>query len=120
MSEYKTLDKWFPDGKPDGRSFTISIDDYFFTPFFRDVRGYWHGLTNKNESTCWPGKSSFYEFIPPKKTKKVTMYKPVAKGYEDSVYSPRCEWHTDKNNWKGQINGLPIIGWLTQEVEVEE
>jgi hypothetical protein len=119
MSEYKTLDQFFPDGKPDGRKFVqgSNVPSYWFIPIFRDVYGTWHGLNCKAEHEFYHQGATLKEYEEPKKTKKVTMYKPVYKGY-DVHYRTLIndEWHTDKDNF-GSNN---VLGWMKMECEVTE
>ena len=119
MSEYKTLDGWFPDGKPDGRKFWRAdwADGFYFVPYFRSLVGLWYGLGDNGIGFQYSNDSLFKEWTPPKKTKKITMYKPIYKGYADNYRSHiDDEWHTDKQNFH-QKN---VFGWLEMTCEVEE
>ncbi len=120
MSEYKTLDSWFPDGKPDGRKFWRADwdDTMYFVPYFRTVAGKWYGLGENGMDFIYYNTSVFKEWTSPKQTKKVKMYKPIRKGY-DIHYRTRAddEWHTDKDNF---TETRTILGWLEMEVEIEE
>ena len=80
MSKYKTLDEYFPDGKPDGRAFKLEIwydkPHYFFKPFYkaRLASGsyIWCGVDENNfhvQSDC---DGLFKEWHQPKK--RVTKY----------------------------------------------
>lgn len=117
MTEYKTLDEWFPDGKPDGRKFHNPAwgESMYFVPYFRTVKGTWHGLGENGESFEYPPIYGFKEYVPSKKTKRVKMYCPVFAGGQGlTSYN---YFHEDKGNFLTSAN---IKGWITQEVEVEE
>lgn len=117
MSEYKTLDEIFPDGKPDGRKFEVKNSPFIVEPKFRSRDCVWYSL-NQNNDGCSYGPSYLYkEYVPPKQTKKVKMYKPVRRGY-GIHYRTRAddEWHTDKDNF---TDTRTILGWLEMEAGVE-
>lgn len=119
MSEYKSLDEIFPDGKPDGRKFlnkAINTNDYF-QPYFREESGNWIGISG-GLCIVYTPKALFKEYIPPKKTKKITLYNPVyfcsdkPNQFITSVY-----YHTSKSDFSCQNR---IVGWLEMTCEVEE
>lgn len=118
MSEYKTLDKIFQDGKPDGRKLQPMHSHYILDVKCRLIkRGAWV-CVNQNEDVCVYNDSVvFREYVEPKKTKKVKMYKPIRKGY-GTHYRTRAddEWHTDKDNF---TETRTILGWLEMEAEIE-
>lgn len=113
--EYKTLDEWYPDGKPDGRKFITTSAYGWFKPIFRDTEGMWFGEDNRGIGSSW--RSNFFtEYHPPQQTKKVKMYKPILTVYDDHYTTmPDSEWHSDKNNWERN----DIVGWMEIEVIVE-
>ena len=126
MSEYKTLDQWFPNGRGDGRKFLTreSEQSKWFEPVFKGpIRNpcdpyTWHGLDSTGFCTHYSEKTVFKEYTAPKKTKKVTMYKPVFWSLNNNFYSPQdVQWHSDKDYYKGTFQD--IKGWLSQEVEVQ-
>ena len=82
MSEYKTLDEWFPNGRGDGRKFT-NIDwpkNDWIEPIFKSnacetYEDTWYCLDEKGHSDPFIGNSlqmKLKEWHPPKK--KVTKY----------------------------------------------
>jgi len=118
MNAYKTLDEFFPDGKPDGRKFMSSDLTMMdaFQPYFRETSGKWAGVSG-GLCMVYNNHALFREYVEPKKTKKITMYKPVFKGYENHHTTNNAdEWHTDKHNFVGKN----IVGWLEMTCEVEE
>lgn len=117
MSEYKKLDEWFPDGKPDGRMFKVEKSSFIIEPKFRDWYGTWYCLSQDLVCCSYTHAAKFKEYVPPKQTKKVKMYKPVRRGY-GIHYRTRSddEWHTDKDNF---TETRTILGWLEMEIEVE-
>lgn len=119
MSEYKTLDEIFPDGKPDGRKFIHSdTTPKWFQPYFKSRHG-WCGLDENDNAIIHDEKTQWQKYYPPKQTKKVKMYKPVYKDYCQNYYAPQAvEWHTDKENFIYLKN--EIIGWLELDAEIEE
>ncbi len=118
MSEYKKLDEIFPDGYGDGRKFCSSDNtDYWFVPYFNDPMGRWHARDFSNDHFVVYEHVDVREWFPPKKTKKVKMYKPVFKTYNGN-YSTHInrEWHSDKS----VFNIGEKAGWMEMEIEVEE
>lgn len=120
MSEYKTLDEIFPDGKPDGRKLKPIDSDYIFDVKFRLKRGAWVCI-NQHEDVCTYSDSMvFKEYIQPKQTKKVKMYTPVYKSTKASLDGhliADCSWHQEKTNFQ---SGRELVGYMEMEVEVEE
>lgn len=124
MSEYKTLDQFFPDGKPDGRKFVpetykgspASSDAYCFQPFYKSNALFWYGLTGKGVSASFYGSNLFKEYTEPKKTKKVKMYAPVYKRIDGSFISADY-FFSDKADFK---NMDLVVGWIDIDVEVTE
>lgn len=121
MSEYKTLDEIFPDGKPDGRKFEVKNSPFIVEPKFRSRDCVWWSI-NQNNDGCSYGPSYLYkEHVPPKKTKKVKMYRPIQTYRE--INSTKDKYHSyepyrsDKNDFKNHEN---IVGWVEVEVEVLE
>lgn len=121
-----TLDSFFPENatRGDGRKFTHNEWKQYswFMPIFKDVRGIWVGI--EDNGNYFADKYLTYsdgwnEWTPTKKTKKITLYKPIFRSdYDDQYTVPdHCEWHTDKDNWGKDEE---IVGWLTQQAEVEE
>ncbi len=121
MSEYKILDEWFPDGKPDGRKFVNKdFEEYvYFQPYYKDIKdGWWHGLDNGGESACYSGDVLWNEYVPPKKTKKITMYKPVYFCSDrPNKYITSAHYSTSKSDFSNQNR---IVGWMTMEADVDE
>jgi hypothetical protein len=118
-----TLDSFFPLGatRGDGRKFcSISWgDNDWVQPMFKDNKGYWHTISNLNDHFSYDGSKyeTWKEWTPPKKTKKVTMYRPVYKGYGEHYRTlVNEEWHTDKDN----ATGKNVLGWMAMEAEVDE
>lgn len=122
-----TLDSFFPPGamRGDGRKFKFIDwgDGSWFEPLFKDTNGDWHGLDEDGqyiEVRYCVKNDNWQEWTPPKKTKKVTLYKPVMLDttYEGSYVSLDWQhWHSKKEYWKG--SGI-VVGWITCEAEVEE
>lgn len=116
-----TLDQFFPGLiRADGRKFTLIINcqGFYFEPIFKDHAGFWHGFNNIGQHDIWNGSTdSWIEWQEPKKTKKITLYKPILPGYEDTYWS-KDEWHTDKNNWS--LENYKIVGWMQMDCEVQE
>lgn len=123
MSEYKSLDEWFPDGKPDGRKFEVKNSPFIVEPKFRSRDCVWYSL-NQNNDGCSYGPSYLYkEHIPPKQTKKVKMYKPVCKSkYVKGEYvAPwSVDWHSNKDFFEDGGTDFSIVGYIEIEAEVEE
>lgn len=120
MSEYKTLDEYFPDGKPDGRKFTYAgwRDRFWFQPYFKSEDSRWHGIDQDGFHQTWICDLKWKEWNPPKQTKKVKMYKPIRKGYENNYRTLSSdEWHTDKDNF---VLRKDIVGYLELDAEVKE
>lgn len=116
MSEYKKLDDWFPDGKPDGRKFEVKNSPFIVEPKFRSRDCVWYSL-NQNNDGCSYGPSYLYkEYVPPKQTKKVKMYCAIYKKISGFI-SSAC-YTSDKSLFGA--NGDTIVGWHEIEVEVEE
>ena len=118
MIEYKTLDQWFPNGRGDGRKF-IDVEDLdtWFEPIFRSHLE-WFGLNSFGNARSVYHRLKWKEWHEPKKTKIVTLYKPVLRVYDNHYRACHVdEWHTDKNSFD-HIKKT-IVGWLSQEVEVE-
>lgn len=129
MSEYKTLDQWFPDGRGDGRKFTTDgwnvhawIEPIFISKPCQVYDTTWHCLDENGTSNPILREmlhTKFKEWHPPKKTKKVILYRPVYLGYEKTYCSiAGVGWHSDKYNWVGCKD--KIVGWMTMEVEVDD
>jgi hypothetical protein len=117
MSEYKTLDEFFPDGKPDGRKFEgYSSHWVWFQPYYRASTG-WYGLNESGNSCSTQFNVVYIEYVEPKKTKNITMYKSVCIDntgqYYSNIYDP---WDTEK---KPSGHGK-VVGYMTMDVEVEE
>ena len=115
MSEYKTLDSWFPDGKPDGRKFEVEKSSFIVEPKFKDAYETWYCLNQNGLCCSYTHAARFKEYQPPKQTKKVKMYKPIHAGC-NRYWASRDAWNTDKS----QFATLRIVGWATMEVEIEE
>lgn len=118
MREYKSFKEIFGDITDSKGIVFINTHNQLFEPrFFLDGR--WYGLNSCCDVTFWNDYSNIWKkYTAPKKTKKVTLYSPLLKGYEDHYYIPSsCEWHTDKSNFDNIKN---ILGWASMEVEVEE
>lgn len=120
MSEYKTLGEIFPDGKGDGRKFIFKIgsadSSFWFIPYFKTLESRWHGINKMGQLFTANDSTWVKEYVEPKKTKKITMYKPIYKGYDYNHTAYKDEWHSDKENFG--MNG--IVGWLEIEAEVQE
>ena len=120
MSEYKTLDEIFPDGKPDGRKFEVKNSPFIVEPKFRSRDCVWWSI-NQNNDGCSYGPSYLYkEHVPPKQTKKVKMYTPVYKSTKASLDGhlvADCSWHQEKTNFQ---SGRELVGYMEMEVEVTE
>lgn len=124
MSSYKTLDQWFPNGRGDGRKFTCEIYESgdqlsWFEPMFKSKDpndSYpWYGITHRGFKNSYTGHVLFKEWHEPKKTKIVTMYMPILK-YDHGLYSTSgC--YVSKKETEGYHR--PVVGYITQEVEVE-
>lgn len=118
MPEYKTLDSWFPDGKPDGRKFWRADwdDTMYFVPYFRTVAGKWYGLGENGMDFIYYNTSVFKEWTSPKQTKKVKMYCRVYKRFMHQTAILGTELFEskdidyDQNQW----------GWHEIEIEVKE
>ena len=122
MSKYKKLDEWFPDGKCDGRKFLMEgLNSRWFQPYFKS-EGRWYGLNELDSADSWSEQCTWGEYIEPKKTKKVKMYKPVYPGYDGTQdhYTTREDnsWHSDKTNW--DVLRSSIVGWMEMDAEVTE
>lgn len=120
--DYKTLDEIFPEGKGDGRKFTLetAYDDYWFIPYFRENTLRWYGLDMTDTHLTIYEDWKVKEWVPPKKTKKVTMYTPVYKSTKMSIEGhlvADCSWHQEKTNFQ---SGRDLVGYMTMEVEIEE
>ena len=115
MSEYKTLDEWFPDGKPDGRKFVPhGVNDFWFQPFYRSNSCYWHGLSHKGGSIYFAESTLYIEYHPPKQTKKVKMYCAI---YHSRIgYTSSSIYHSTKDAFEIK----DIAGWMEMECEVEQ
>lgn len=136
MSEYKSLDQWFPDGRGDGRKFTSSEwdDESWIEPIFKngeslDYKEMWHCLDERNENYPIFDQDlqlRFKEWHPPKETKKITMYKPVFKHHTDEYFFTPFDttpWSSDKHTYQNlkAIEGYgDIVGWMSQEIEVDD
>lgn len=80
MSEYKTLDQWFPDGRGDGRKFLVFMSsDYIVEPVIKAIPfGYgeqvWFVVDEKGRLDSFSDHMDvrFKEYVAPKK--KVTKY----------------------------------------------
>lgn len=116
MSEYKTLNQWFPDGKPDGKWFKELESTLVFKPFFRSDDGYWHGLTDRNLAWSRYINCKYIEYIPPKQTKKVKMYMPVYKR-QDGNFITSDYFYSQKSDFRSMDL---VMGWIEIEAEVEE
>lgn len=116
MSEYKTLDEIFPDGKPDGRKFEVKNSPFIVEPKFRSRDCVWWSI-NQNNDGCSYGPSYLYkEHVPPKQTKKVKMYNPVYKR-TDGNYITSDYFYSQKTDFRIMNE---IVGWMEIEVEVNE
>jgi len=123
MSEYKSLKEWFGKAtRGDGRKFSLNHwnSHTYFEPIFL-TRGVWHGVDEAGCSLEWQEESisPFREWHPPKKTKKITLYKPVFETIRNKFYCPQdAQWHSDKDYYKSNFHD--IKGWMRQEVEVDD
>ena len=112
----KTLDEWLPSGKGDGRKFERrGTDTIWFEPYFRVVDT-WYGVTNRGYMMELRGSLIVDEWHPPKKTKKVTMCRPIRKA-TDGGYYISATWMDNKGLF---IDAHTIVGWQEMEVEVDE
>lgn len=123
MSEYKTLKEWFGEStRGDGRKFTRVdwLENQWVEPIYLDRHKDWHCLDYEGYSRAWGSVNyPFKEWHPPKKTKKIVLYKPVFKTIKNSFYCPSdANWHSDKDYYKN--NFYDIKGWISQEVEVDD
>lgn len=87
----------------------------WFEPIFYAVNHY-YGLNQDGiPVTCEANRDGWLEWHPPKKTKKVKMYKPIYKTILGQYYSlTASDWNTEKKSCGD------VAGWLEMEVEVEE
>lgn len=113
----KTLDEIFPSGRGDGRKFrrTGEAWDMRFEPIFKG-RTQWVGLDAGGHTVeVAHGEFQWTEWQPPKKTKKVTLYRPVIKTSLGNYTIPYC-WSSFKDL---SVNNN-IVGWQEMEVEIDE
>lgn len=123
MSEYKTLEEWMG-GKTRSEGLRLTPagwdNSWFFEPIYEALSGYWHGLDQDNCACHFIPSDMMKLYVSPKKTKKVTLYKPVRRWYfEDSYLCSAVDgWCSDKEKFTKEKD--TIVGWATMEVEVEE
>ena len=130
MSEYKTLKEWFGEAtRGAGRKFTRSgwLEDQWLEPIFLDSQKEWNCLNNEGRSVSWNSVLyTFKEWHPPKKTKKIIMYKPIFKHKtEEYFFTPfdLTSWCSSKDTHEGLRTTERygnIVGWISQEVEVDD
>lgn len=102
----------------DGRKFTNPdfLESWFEPIFYHEKEQGWVGLYDDRLETFYENMSGWREWTPPKKTKKVKLYRPIRKIGE--TYCAIPTWMTDKPWFLSQYND--IVGWQEMEVEVEE
>lgn len=112
----KTLDELYPSGRGDGKKYTQGAAmSFLFEPLFRDRFGVWHGECSTGKHMEISGSAPVIEWLPPKKTKKVTMYRPI-KQASGSYYISHL-WDSNKAHFNSLEN---IVGWQEMTVEIEE
>lgn len=122
----------------DGRKFTKPnwLSHEWFEPIFLTKQKavgmgdwVWHGMmhTGTYESPYADWSTDWQEWTPPKKTKKVVLYRPVFKRKNQEVYRMGV-WVSQKTVTSAQyytigMNGRQwwdVVSWQEMEVEVEE
>lgn len=114
-----TLKEIFGDAtRGDGRKFTKTrICGWFFEPIFR-VGDLWSGINEKGESENWSHDGAeWVEYTPTKKTKKITLYRPVLK-FPCGLYEVAGPWQSEKK--PDERFFYPVVAWQTMEVEVDD
>jgi hypothetical protein len=125
----KTLDEWFPEGRGNGMKFTeVCLGDYsWYEPIFR-VGHLWNGIWSDGKLMTVSGDTRVREWHPPKKTKKVTMYRPIRRS-SNAGHVIVDSWRADKsyfvecivNPSVASIQDIQtIVGWQECEVTVDE
>lgn len=111
----------------DGRKFFRRIwhhPDSYFEPIFM-TKDKWFGLFEGDADSHSVESNDWEEWHPPKKTKKVTLWRAIVfadDGYElskwnsDKKYLSETAW---KLSWASEGEGK-IIGWESHEVEVDD
>jgi hypothetical protein len=111
----------------DGRKFQdqYMYNNEWFEPIFLTnvddgLPNEWHGLDERGCGQCFEDEVERYwkEWMPPKQTKKVKLYRPIYRSYENHYRSraSNSDWHTDKKIFVSNS----IVGWMEMEVEVSE
>lgn len=101
----------------DGRKFTmwlLSEKERWFEPVFKDRGGQWSGFNEDGYCETFSDGEVYYweEWTPSKHTKKVKMYRYIAKNvYEDYSLG---SWSSNK------CSHPDCIGWQEMEIEVDE
>lgn len=125
MSEAKTLDEWF-EGKSrgDGRKFTREASrekHTWFEPIFKRIGAGWYGLEQNDEAASYAGSySKWVEWHPPKKTKKIKMYRAIIKSKTSGRYWTDSQYFSDKNTDDRSPCNWDVAGWEEKEFEVED
>lgn len=119
-----TLDEIFPNGRGegDGRKFRkndwASLESYF-EPFFRTTQGSWFGLNHKGDNMGYSGNlEGWTEWHPPKKTKKIKMYRAIYKTTNGEYYVHY--WMSKKIHDPVLPVVNDVVGWQEMEVEIDE
>ncbi len=117
MEEWKSLDELMEGIKPGEKTF-VGKYGQIFTPFFK-TKTFWYGLGKDMHAKTWENKLEYWKpYVPEKKTKKVTMYRPVFKSR--CGYSSTNIMHSTKEAFASVYvhEGDEIVGWIEQEAEV--
>lgn len=123
MAMYQGLTKWIPSGRGDGRKFRHYSwgEERYFEPFFKDEIDYWHGLSQNSVDLHNGHDAEWAEWHPPKKMKKIKMYRAVFIG-PDGEYVSDSTWGS-KKTFSCTIlhldSGPPVI-WQETEIEVPD